>query len=350
MSQIARYKNLVITALVLIVTQPSALLAVTVVSDGSDGAFNPGASQTINLDVVAPDGVFNFTTINIPAGVEITFIRNAINTPVFFGATGEVVIDGRINVSAGHFNGVAGPGGGDGGPTGLTGGSGNGPSPGLGGSPSSGVGNSGGGGGMATEGLTATQFQGANPAQGGSAITRPELISGESGGGGSGGGGGGSGFLFGVELAGGVGGGAGGGLQIATPGNITIGGDLLSDGGHAGWAFANVFSHGGPGGGGSGGNIELFGDIISLEATVQISAIGGAGGGLSTQTVPFDPFGYSNLANGGLGYLSLNGNTILIDPNATIYAQFNVPVPPALPLFLSGFAWLGILVRLRRHG
>lgn len=348
MSYISRCKYpVVIAALALMVIHSVTLLAVPVASDGSDGAFNPTASQTINLGLVAPDGIFNFTTINIPTGVVINFVGNTLNTSVFFGATGDVVIDGQINVSAGNFNGAAGPGGGSGGSTGLTGSPGNGPSPGLGGPPSGGVGNSGGGGGLATEGLTATQFSGSNPAAGGGAIARPELIPGVSGGGGSGGGGGGSGFVFGVELEGGVGGGAGGGLQIATLGDIAIGGELFANGGHAGWAFANVFSHGGPGGGGSGGNIELFGDNISFGATAFVSAIGGAGGGLSTQTVPNDPYVFSNLAHGGLGYLSLSGTTVFIDPNTIIDAQLSaVPIPPSVWLFGSGL--LGLIGIARR--
>lgn len=323
MLNIRPYKYIVIIMLAQMASHSATLFAAPVFSDGSDGAFNPVASQTINLDAVAPDGTFNFTTINIPFGVEIKFTSNTLNTPVFFSATGDVVIDGRINVSAGHFYGGAGSGGGNGGSQGLIGSPGSGPSPGLGGPSSAGVGNSGGGGGLATEGLIATQYSGGNPAPGGDAIARPELTPGISGGGGSGGGGGGSGFFFGVELTGGVGGGSGGGLQISTLGNITISGKIYANGGHAGWSFANVFSHGGPGGGGSGGNVELFADTISLESTALVSAIGGAGGGLSTQPVANDPYVFSNLAHGGLGYLSLSASTISIDPGAIINAKLS---------------------------
>ena len=42
-------------------------------STGADGAFNPTQSQTLQLP---ESGVFNFTTINIPAGVTIRFGRN----------------------------------------------------------------------------------------------------------------------------------------------------------------------------------------------------------------------------------------------------------------------------------
>ncbi len=324
--------------------------AFPVISDGTDGVFNPVSNQRLDLSKLAPDGVFKYKSINIPTGVEITFIRNTLNTPVFFAATGDITINGKINVSAQAFNGNAGPGGGDGGATGLVGSAGSGPSAGQGGPSSGGVGNAGGGGGMATEGLVATQFTGASPAPGGMAIPRPELIAGVTGGGGSGGGGGGSGFVFRVELSGGVGGGAGGGLQIATQGNIFLGGELAANGGHAGWAFANVFSHGGPGGGGSGGNIELFANTITIDDTALINAIGGAGGGKSTQPVPNDPYNFSNQAHGGLGFLSLNANSVNIDPNAIINAQTSViPVPAALPLFLSGLVSLVWLTSRRKQ-
>ena len=86
----------------------SASAALSIVSDGSDGAFSGGG--TLALDA---DGVFNFTTIHVTSG--LSFLRNAANTPVVLAATGDVLIDATISVSAGNFNGVGGPGGGDGG-------------------------------------------------------------------------------------------------------------------------------------------------------------------------------------------------------------------------------------------
>jgi hypothetical protein len=69
-------------------------------STGADGPFAPTSSQAVQ---VPPDGVFNFTTINIPTGVNITFIRNASNSPVTMLATGNVTIAGVIGISG--FNG-----------------------------------------------------------------------------------------------------------------------------------------------------------------------------------------------------------------------------------------------------
>src|ERR1044072_9416201 len=60
-------------------------------STGADGAFNPVTSNTLQIPA---SGVFNFTTVNIPQGVEIRFTKNAKNTPVTILATGNVVIGG----------------------------------------------------------------------------------------------------------------------------------------------------------------------------------------------------------------------------------------------------------------
>lgn len=71
--------------------------AAPVISDGSDGPFNPiGPLFTVDLP---SDWIFNFTTINIPEDVTVKFNRNAANTPVYFAATG-VIINGVIDVLA----------------------------------------------------------------------------------------------------------------------------------------------------------------------------------------------------------------------------------------------------------
>lgn len=331
----APFRILVAAAVLTLLT---GVASAAVISDGSDGAWSGGGTLTLG-----PDGIFNFTTIDIPSDATLRFARNAANTPVVLAATGDVTIDGSINISGNHFSGVAGPGGGDGGSAGNGSGAGlpgDGPSPGQGG-PSVGgsnVGNGGGGGGMATPGLTATSRTNSNPGPGGLAIGFAGPIGGSGGGGGSGA------TIFGVAVDGGVGGGAGGGLLITTPGQITLNGAILADGGHAGWAFSNLFGYGGPGGGGSGGNIMLEADSVTLGASAVISALGGAGGGRSTEPVPNDPFHYSSGAHGGQGYVAFSTGNLSIDPGATIAATM-VPLPATLPLFASALAGIGLFRR-----
>ncbi len=274
-------------------------------SDGSDGPFHPVAGQTLILNDVATNGVFNFTTIHIPTNVTIRFANNSLNTPVFFAATGDVTIEGTIDVSGHDFAAGGGPGGWSGGAASpnAAGSRGSGPAGGEGGPVPAGQGNAGGGAGMATSGLTATSRTGANPGPGSPKIRRPILASGNTGGGGSGGGGGGGRLFYGVNISGGDGGGGGGALQISTPGKLTLSGKLIANGGHGAWAFANVFARGGPGGGGAGGQIELYAGELVITNNATIQARGGAGGGLSTEPVPNDPFGYSSGAHGGAGYV-----------------------------------------------
>jgi hypothetical protein len=287
---------------------PGRIGAVMVQSDGSDGPFHPVASQTLVLNNVAPDGVFNFTTIHIPTNVTIRFANNNLNTPVFLAATGDVTIEGTIDVSGQDFAAGSGPGGWNGGAESpnAAGSEGAGPAGGKEGPPPVGQGNAGGGAGMATTGLTATSRTGSNPGLGGLKIRRPVMAPGQTGGGGSGGGGGGGRLFYSVNISGGVGGGGGGALQISTPGQLTLSGRLVANGGHGGWAFANAFARGGPGGGGAGGQIELFANELIIATNATIQARGGAGGGLSTEPVPNDPFYYSSGALGGLGYVYFN--------------------------------------------
>src|SRR5688500_3856184 len=75
-------------------------------STGADGAFAPTASVQLPIP---PDGVFNFTTIHIPAVVTVSFATRAgvRQPPISLLATGNVVVAGRIDVSAGS----GGPGG-----------------------------------------------------------------------------------------------------------------------------------------------------------------------------------------------------------------------------------------------
>src|SRR3990172_8963690 len=95
-------------------------------STGADGAFNPTTNTTPALP---PNGVFNFTTINTPAGITVTFTRNATNTPVTLLASGNVILAGTINLNGGAGGNAAtgtsiAPNGGAGGPGSFNGGDG----------------------------------------------------------------------------------------------------------------------------------------------------------------------------------------------------------------------------------
>lgn len=245
-------------------------------STGADGAFAPNTSQTITV----PDsGVFNFTTVNIPSGVSITFARNTTNKPLTILASGDVVITGTINIDgkAGNGNGS----GGSGGPGGFNGGAGGygfdqsftgipGDGPGGGGG---GIGGAsinppgyGGGGGYSTAG--GSGFGGAggtNSGQGGArygAVTVLPLIGGSGGGGGA----------AAANNRGGAGGGGGGAILIASSTTITINGAILARGGGG----DNTCS-GGPGAGGSGGAVRLVANTVKGSGSIPVN--GGPGTG-----------------------------------------------------------------------
>lgn len=261
-------------------------------STGADGAFAPATSQTI---VVPDSGVFNFTTVNIPAGVAITFSRGTNNKPVIILASGDVTIGGTITIDGkpGNSNatgGAGGPGGFNGGLGGygfdqsFSGVSGDGPGGGGGGVSSSiitgtNIGD-GGGGGNGTAGTNGGG--GGNGGSGGpkvGAVTILPLI------GGSGGGGGGAA----TNARGGGGGGGGGAILIASSTTITVTGTINARGGN-GIGFS-TFNNGG--GGGAGGAIRLIANTINGTGTLNVN--GGSGGGGF----------FHNAGNGGQGYIRL---------------------------------------------
>ncbi len=308
-----------------------------ILSTGADGPLHVTVNQTL---VLPPDGVFNFTTITIDApfaqltGV-LTFERNAANTPVFLRATGDVVINGTINVSAPLYGfalgrKVGGPGGGDGGDGGVgatPATNGDGPSPGLiGGQFAAGESSAGGGGGLGTAGLEAIRHTGSLPGAGGAAVPFPDPLTG-----GSGGAGGSGAIWFGLLREGGFGGGAGGAIRIDTPASIIINGSILANG-----AWGGLHSPVGnpkPGGGGSGGVIELHAGTSVSGVCGLLEARGGPGGGISTLSIN-DP-NFSSGADGGLGYIRIHAAGFI--QNGTI---IGVEIPggalPACPWDCDG--------------
>jgi len=258
--------------LLLALPRGSAAQAFSSGSTGADGPFNPTSNMTLTLP---PNGVFNFTTINIPSGVTVRFLRNAANTPVILLATGNVVLNGLLDVSgstAGQYGrpGAGGPGGYDGGIgadgiTTATGSVGLGPGGGGGGPAGNG---SGGGGSYATAGAAGGGGGGATY---GGVTLRPIV-------GGSGGGGGGG--ALGSTIGGG-GGGGGGAILIASSTSITIHSvdyynraqTVIQANGGNGTAGVPGMSAG-AGGAGSGGAIRLIAPTIT--GTSVLDARGGS--------------------------------------------------------------------------
>lgn len=279
----------------------SAYAAVNSGSTGADGPFNP----TVNTEVVLPpSGVLNYTTVNIPAGVTVTFKKNAANTPVYLLATGDVTVAGIVDIRGGAATatgtagdgvlgddgvpGVGGPGGYGGGRGGRDdqqnraeiqrGGQGLGPGGGTAGldrGVGCTVGSTGnehyfaGGAGHAFPAyqLSANACGLANITSFGksygSPLLQPLL-------GGSGGGGG----LGGANYGGGGGGGGGGAILIAASGTVRITGTINADGGVGGTSAGAGGGLGG--GGGSGGAIRLVGTLVTGNGTLV--ARGGSGG------------------------------------------------------------------------
>jgi hypothetical protein len=285
-------------------------------STGADGALNPSTNTTLQ---VPPSGVFNFTTINIPSGVTVTFTPNASNSPVTILTTGDVSISGIIDVkgkagvigNSGGLGGAGGAGGFRGGSgsnqSGVNGGGGFGPGGGGGGTGISTAATVAGGGSFGTAGGTNS-----GPTYG-TTVLLPEV-------GGSGGGGGASGG----SGTGGGGGGGGGAILLASSGNITFttGSQITADGG-AGGAAVNVLNGGGGGGGGSGGAIRLIANTISGFSSVLARGGSGSFGAVSMTA-----------ASGGKGRIRIEAFTMslsgTIDPPAssglpTVVALTNPP-------------------------
>jgi hypothetical protein len=260
-------------------------------SSGADGAFSP--TQNIAVQV-PPSGVFNYTTVTIPSGITVTYIRNANNTPVTILASGDVNIDGTISLdgqsgNAAGFAGQGGPGGFAGGPAGINGSAGSiGDGPGGGGgglfiNPNCGGGGGGGfetAGGLANTNSTANVFGGKGGSTYGSQSLIP-LIGGSGGGGACG-------------SPGAGGGGGGGAVLIASSTSILFpsapsSGTITARGGN-GVEAGNSTS-----GGGSGGAIRLVANTIIGQAQLLVS-----GGGTPGSNLVSFPGG-----TGGSGFLRL---------------------------------------------
>lgn len=306
-------------------------------SDGSDGALDCAALFAINPDcssdcstncsveidlglaataswdtpspvagqgVYDPDQwavVFKYTTIDIPAGVTLTFSKHPSWGPVVWLALGDVTIAGAVDLrgnagdryDANPSFAEPGPGGFEGAQWGrqfdnMNAGTGLGP----GGGTSSDFGHWGAGGSYGTVGGPAHSGAPAEPVYGTESII--PLIGG-SGGGAS---------ITPTAAGGGAGGGA---ILVASSGQILLPGSVLADGGWAGYAN---------GAGGSGGGIRLIANTVSGSGQLRAP-----GGGVPWGGVP-----------GGAGRIRIEAHTISLGDGGIPNWTSSIPgavFPPA---------------------
>jgi hypothetical protein len=323
-------KHSLANLLALLLIPAGQALAYNSGSTGADGAFNPVVDTEV---VLPPDGIFNYTTVTIPAAVTVTFKKNQVNTPVTWLATGDVTIDGKVILSgAGSADvgaagdsaigddglpGLAGPGGFDGGVGGNSnsqlGSAGFGPgrgAPATGGAVQSSntIGCGGAGAGFASVGNNS-----GSPANPNGTGWCYQVEDGASGGieygnldvlpliGGSGGGGASGGFT----TAGSGGGGGGGAILIASSTTVAVNGELKADGGNSG--AVNSASGGGSGGGGAGGAIRIIATTVSGNGVISADA-----GQAGTVTIPgYSWPSFSKGGNGSVGRIRLEAENFL---------------------------------------
>jgi len=262
-------------------------------SDGSDGALDfSSINYTTNIVINMadhPNGIYQYTYVNIPGGVTVTFIPNANNTPVYWLVQSNVVINGTVNVSGQNgtsTGGLGGPGGwsgGNGGPPNVAT-SGQGPEGGAAGCP----------------GISATYTNG-------NIFLIPLL-------GGSGGGGSGSSCYY--PLGGGGGGGA---ILIATSSTISLSGLINAAGGQGAHSFTDNYY---TAGGGSGGAVRLVGTIIVGTGSVTGSA-----------HVRFDT--YEKDFNGSISGIFTSGSQFVIIPSPGQIPQLTVTSVGGVPVSAS---------------
>jgi hypothetical protein len=314
-------------------------------STGADGALNPAVNTEIQLPA---SGILNYSSINIPAGVTVTFKKNAANTPIYLLVSGAATIAGSINISGsdskhsgtyGDGNlgddgipGVGGPGGFDGGrggrddqlltPSVVRGGAGLGPGGGGGATELADATCSAGryfhyyglGGAFASAGSNYyyTGYCGVSAAlQAADMAAKPygsnslqPLIGGSGGGGGKGG----------TNYAGTGGGGGGGAILIAVSGTFTLAstGAVVSNGGTSGGT--NGTGRGYEGAGGSGGAIRVLATLFT--GSGALTAKGGCA--FSTGTTPsFCGSDNYNTLGGSIGRVRVEADSITYSGTAS---------------------------------
>ena len=283
-------------------------------SNGSDGAFNPGTG-TLFIDMSDhANGIYQYSSVNIPAGAIIRFTPNLNNSPVVWLVKSNVVINGSVDVSGQNANGAT---AGVGGPGGWAGGSGgNYPTPGQGpgGGSLSTTGGMGGSGSYGTQGGVSGCNGGSSGPVYGNQFVFPLM-----------GGSGGAGWppvVCGSTPYGSSGGGGGGGaILIASSGSITVAGSIQANGG--------VSSISPSGGGASGGAIRLV--ATTVEGSGCISAVSGSSGGGGR--IRFDLL--QNNFSGSISGTFTQGSQFIILPAQGQGAQLTVTSVGGVPVSAS---------------
>lgn len=286
-------------------TQPQTLLVLLLLlagapptlgqafNSGSDGSFGPInlTASDLTLDL-PPDGVIHATTVSVSAGRTLRFRPNALNTPVFLLATGDVIIAGSVNISGERGTSTAGgrggPGGFDGGMPGSAGtppGDGHGPGAGRAGQNNTTT--EGAGHGVYASAISLGQST-RHGTPYGSALLIPLL-------GGSGGGG--------TEGTPGWGGGGGGGaILIASNTRIQVNGRIDSFGGS--WS-GSAFN------GGSGGAIRLVAPVVAGTGTLDVrGGANSAHGRIRVDTLDRSGLNFSFQSTAGAAV----GSLLLVQP------------------------------------
>jgi hypothetical protein len=236
--------------------------------DGATGIYYRLATQSDGSTI----GIFSFQSFTLAVNAELQVVGNS---PLVILASGDIDIEGGIDVSGTCMPGTTVAGGGLGGAAGMPGanpGKGTMGGGGAGGSPVGGFGGGGGGGygdvgGAGGPSSVAATSGGAAGKLFGDLTAVDFILSG------GGGGGGGGGLVVGTSSVGGSGGGA---IQIASNGMITLGAGALLN---AGGCHGSGGTAAGGGGGGAGGTILIEGRTITLDKDTVLAANGGGGGG-----------------------------------------------------------------------
>ncbi|MFN0119274.1 MAG: hypothetical protein ACKV2V_02110 [Blastocatellia bacterium] len=317
------FRLIFVIALLSLAAMPAWAQTFSSGSTGADGALSDTAlpaacarNQATITCALPASGVFNFTTVNIPAGITLQFTKNARNTPVTMLATGDVTINGVINIRGGRALGITGA---EGGPGGFRGGDGGlgveadiiagKPGDGPGGGAGSKVSNIfGGGAGFAIAGVGGNSPTAQNGGFGGPRYGSRTLLPliGGSGGGGT--------AAF-QSRPGDGGGGGGGAILIASSGRILFGN---TNSGIDATGGSSAIS----GGGGSGGGIRLVANVINGSPSLSI-----AGGRSENQGTGQASYGYVRVE--AADYNTFSPSTS--NPNYSFSKTFNPVTVPNAP-------------------